>query len=370
MTRTSRYCSLVWLVLALLALSSCSSTSAPASSPKVSTAKSTAAPRNTKNVFPPVPHAAGFLATLVADIGGLHDRSYNHLAWLGLKQSHRRFGVTAAVIRSSSESRYLPELVKASQTYSTLTFAIGYGMGHALYTAAQEFPQARFVIIDGRPLDGSNKQVSVPNVENILFKEQESGYLAGALAGLMEKEKIGKAVHNTIGYLGGADIPAVNRYLAGYVAGAQSVDPSIKIIGGYANTFSDASAGSAIGARQIAAGADILFQVAATTGLGYLDAARSGGVYGIGADADQSYLGSYILTSAIKKVSVAVRETVQATQHGQFSGGDHVLGLAQHATGFARPAAIVPASTVSRLKRIRHEIAIGTIVPPTSIPAH
>lgn len=369
MNTSSRFSAVLCTLIAILLLSACSSSSAPAPA-STSVPTPTAGPTKTKIGFPAIPRGAAFRATLIADTGGLHDRSFNHLAWLGLRQAHQRFGITSTLVQSTAQSRYLPELIKAAQTYSTLTFAVGFGMGHALFTAAQEFPKARFAIIDGQPLDGSGQEASFPNVVNILFKEQESGYLAGALAGLMEKDRVGRAVHNTIGYLGGGDIPAVNHYLAGYVAGAQRVDPGITIIGEYATSFVDASAGSAIGSKQIAAGVDILFQAAAVTGLGYLDAARSQGVYGIGADADQSYLGPYILTSAIKKVSVAVRETILAAQHGRFSGGTHRLGLAQHATGFARPAEIVPASIVTQLKRIRHQIAVGTIVPPTAIPTH
>lgn len=350
----------------IIVLSGCASSSAP---PRRATPKSTVQPTSAVK-FPPVPKKAGFSATLVTDIGGLQDRSFNHSAFLGLQEAHRRFGITPAVVQSLTASQYLPELIKAAQTYSTVTFAVGYGMAHALYTAAQEFPKARFAIVDARPLNPGNGEVSLSNVDNILFKEQESGYLVGALAGLMEKQRVGKAVHNTIGYLGGQDIPAVNRYLAGYVAGAQSVDPGIKILGGYAGTFTDRSAGVKAASDQIAHGADILFQVAAVTGLGYLETAGGHGVYGIGADSNQSYLGSYVLTSALKKVSVAVRETVQATARGKFSGGDHLFGLAQHATGFARPAAIVPASIVGRIASISRKIAAGTIVPPTAIPAH
>ena len=94
------------------------------------------------------------------------------------------------------------------------------------------------------------------------------------------------------------------------------------------------------------------------------------GVYGIGVDSDQSYLGPYILTSAIKKVNVAIKIAVRDVLRRHFHGGDRLLGAAEGATGFARPAAIVPAGFTAQLKRTRQEIAAGTIVPPATIPSH
>jgi basic membrane protein A len=281
-----------------------------------------------------------------------------------------RAGITPQALQPASDSQYLKYLVSSAQHYATITIAVGYQMARALYTAAREFPRARFAIIDARPLDPYNHEVDLPNVENLLFKEQESGYLAGLLAGLVEKARIGKATHNAIGYLGGGDIPAVNRYLAGYVAGAQHADPGIKILGDYAGTFGDPAKGAQIADTQIKGGADILFQVAAETGAGYLGEAQKRGVYGIGVDADQSYLGSFVLTSAIKKVNVAVKIAVRDVLAHRFHGGDRLLGAANGATGFARPAAIIPASIVAQLKATRKELASGAIIPPTTIPAH
>jgi basic membrane protein A len=354
----------------LLIATACSSSSAPATSTprRVPTARPTIPAR--PDTFPTPPAGANFIATLVTDVGGLHDRSFNQHAWSGLQKLRAHDGITTQAVQPPSEAQYLPDLIRSAQHYSTLTIAVGYGMARALYTAAGEFPKARFAIVDARPLDAYNHEVNLPNVENLLFKEEESGYLVGVLAGLMEKQHIGKATHNTIGYLGGGNIPAVTRYLAGYVAGAQRVDPGIKILGDIAGTFGDPAKGMQIGLQQIGSGADILFQVAAETGAGYLGAAQKRGVYGIGADTDQSYLGPFILTSAIKKVNVAVKIAIRDVRGRHFHGGDRLLGAAQGATGYARPAPIVPAGIVARLKSTRQEIAAGTIVPPTTIPSH
>jgi basic membrane protein A len=243
-------------------------------------------------------------------------------------------------------------------------------MSHDLYQAALEFPRARFAAIDARPLDPSGAETSLPNVENLIFKEQESGYMVGVIAGLMEKQRVGRATHNTIGYLGGEAIPAVDRYLAGYVAGAQSVDPGVKILGDYAGSFTDQGAGANLARTQIRGGADILFQVASGAGLGYLQIAKTQGVYGIGVDSNQSYLGPFILTSALKRVTPVVREVVRLTEQGHYTAGDRLFGVAQRATGFAKPSHIVPASIVAQAKKVKGEIASGKIVPPTTIPGH
>jgi basic membrane protein A len=360
------------LPLLVLATACSSSSSGPTPTPTAVPTQSPVSPVTSvgHTVLPTPPAGSAFTATLVTDTNGLHDRSFNHLAWQGLQQSHARSGISQLVVQSASEAKYLPNLVRAAQHYSTLTVAVGYGMARAVYTAAKEFPQARFAIVDARPLDAYNHEVDLPNVENLLFKEQESGYLAGVLAGLMEKHHIGKATHGTIGYLGGQNIAAVNRYIAGYVAGAQATDPGIKILGDYAGSFADPKLGAQFGNRQIDGGADILFQVAAATGAGYEGAAQQRGVYGIGVDADQSYLGPFILTSAIKKVNTAITIAVRDVMSRRFRGGDRLLGAANGATGYARLAAIVPASIVARLKRTRQELASGAIVPTTTIPVH
>jgi basic membrane protein A and related proteins len=345
-------------LVTLLAIAGCGSSSAP---PAVST--------QTPLPLATVPPAGAFSAALVTDVGGLHDRSFNQLAWQGLERAKRNYGVKISNVESRTESAYAPNLRRLAQHYATLIIAVGYSMSRAVYDVAQEFPQQRFAMVDARPLDRSGQQVTLSNVEDILFKEQESGYLAGVVAGLMEKRRVGRATHNAIGYLGGSAIPAVDHYLAGYVAGAEKVDPTIRVLGEYARTFLDSNLGMRIGLRQISQGADILFQVAGKTGDGYLAAARKKRVYGIGADIDESYLGPFIITSAVKHVDRAVAESVRAALRSRFHGGDQLFGSTIGATGIARPASVVPVNVFVVARRFENEIRSGTIVPPSSVPA-
>jgi basic membrane protein A and related proteins len=206
-------------------------------------------------------------------------------------------------------------------------------------------------------------------VADILFKQEDAGYVAGTLAGLLARRHVGNAKHNTIGYLGAVPIPQVDRYLAGYVAGARLVDPNVKIIGQYAGTFSNPKTGRAIGLTQIGQGADVLFQVASATGTGYLQAAGVRHVYAIGADANQSYIGPQVVASAVKRVDVAVQKLVHDDRLGRFRPGDNVFSAANHGTALIGLSPVVPHSIVVQLAKYQADVARGSVIPPLAIPS-
>ena len=147
------------------------------------------------------------------------------------------------------------------------------------------------------------------NVRGLLFKEQEAGYLVGYLAGLLVKEEAGS--RQVIGSVGGLKIPPVDRYIAGYQAGAKAANPGIETLNSYSQDFVDQAKCKEAALDQIGRGARVIFQVAGQCGLGALSAAAEKNVRGIGVDADQAYLGEHVLTSALKKVDVAVFQTIQ-----------------------------------------------------------
>jgi len=151
----------------------------------------------------PTPRSStGFTAALVTDVGGLHDRSFNELANSGLETARRRDGIGVQVQESQSQSDYVPDLTTFAQEHTGLTVAVGYLMGGAVYTVASAYPKEKFAIVDGAPAVSDGSVYNLPNVTNVFFREQESGYLAGALAGLMELHRVGGARHNTIAYNG------------------------------------------------------------------------------------------------------------------------------------------------------------------------
>src|SRR3954465_3591656 len=261
------------------------------------------------------PAAKKIKVGLVTDIGGLNDRSFNQLADEGLQRAQSQLGVDTRVLPSKSNADYVPNLSSLAQQKYDLVSGVGFLMADAMDTVASKFPNTEFAIID---VDQTTLKHKPTNVQGLLFKEQQSGYLAGYLAGLYVKSKGGKQV---IGSVGGQKIPPVDHYIAGYQAGAKAADPGIKTLNGYSQDFVDQSKCKELALNQIAEGAQVVFQVAGQCGLGVLDAAKEKSVQGIGVDADQAYIGPQVLTSAIKKVDVAVFDTVKAAQDGSFKGG-------------------------------------------------
>jgi basic membrane protein A len=304
---------------------------------------------------------------LVTDVGRLGDRSFNDLAWAGIQADERRYGIRGRVMQSVNEADYVPNLTKMAKQHVSLIVAVGASMGQAVYTVASRYPKQRFALVDARPMKTPGQEIAIVNVANILFTQEDAGYVAGTLAGSMERHHVGNAKHNTIGYLGGFPIPQVDRYLAGYVAGARRVDPTVKIIGQYAGTFSDAKKGRSIGLSQIGQGADVLFQVASATGTGYMRAAGTKNRYAIGVDANQSYVGPEVIASAVKRVDVATRRIVRADQLGRFLPGDNIFGASNGGTGLAGVSPLVPHSIVALAAKFQAEVARGTVVPPITI---
>jgi basic membrane protein A and related proteins len=312
--------------------------------------------------------AARFKIGLVLDVGGVNDKSFNHLAYTGMRSAISKFHDTGSYLPSNSQADYVPNLTHYAQLHPNLIIATGVLMSNAILTVAKQYPNQKFAIIDGYPEDAKFNKVNLKNVANLLFHEQEAGYLAGVIAGLMEKDHVGKARHNVIGAMGGLPVPAVVRYIAGYVAGAKKVDPTIKVRVGYSQSFTDQGKGNTVGRTQISSGADILFAVAGASGLGYLAAAQQAGVYGVGVDADQGYLGKYIITSAVKHVETAVYNIVRDTSTGHFRSGDHIYTAKNGGVDFGKPSSVVPASIVAQAVHYRELLRTGAIVPPVTIP--
>ena len=298
---------------------------------------------------------------LVTDVGGLNDRSFNALANEGLTQAQDELGIRGRVLVSRSTQDYVPNLSSLAKQNYELVIAVGFLMADAVAAVAPRFPSTNFAIIDFSQA-GLTGQPS--NVRGLLFKEQEAGYVVGYLAGLMNARESG--TRQVISSVGGLKIPPVDHYIAGYEAGAKQANPKLATLSAYSQDFVDQAKCKEIALDQISQGSDIVFQVAGGCGLGALDAAREKNVWGIGVDADQSSLGAHILTSAVKKVDVAVFQTIQSAQDGSFQGGgDSVFDIASGAVGIGKISDRVPADIVSTVKQVQANIAAGRV---TNIP--
>ena len=300
---------------------------------------------------------------LITDIGGLDDRSFNFLANKGLEQAETELGVAGRVVVSRSNADYVPNLSSLANQGYDLVIAVGFLMADAVNVVAKQFPAVRFAIIDFAQEALKSKPT---NVRGLLFKEQEAGYLVGYLAGLITKQEAGS--RQVIGSVGGLKIPPVDRYIAGYQAGAKAANPEIETLNAYSQDFVDQAKCKEVALDQISRGARVIFQVAGQCGLGALSAAQEQNVRGIGVDADQAYLGEHVLTSALKKVDVAVFQTIQAVQDGSFRGGENtIFDIASGGVGLGEVAPDVPADLVSQVNEIQDEIAAGAIknIPDT-----
>jgi basic membrane protein A len=292
---------------------------------------------------------------LVTDIGGLNDRGFNHLSYLGLVRAQRELGIEQRVYQAKSTQDYVPNLSTFARDGYDLTIGVGFTEATAIDTVATNFPKSKFAIVD---VDQTEEPHKPPNLLGLLFKEQETGYLVGYLAGLEEKRQPGKDV---IGSVGGQKQPPVDRFIAGYQAGAKAADPGITVLNNYSEDFSDQAKCKQIALNQIEQGAGAIFQVAGGCGLGALDAAKEKGVWGIGVDADQSFLGPHILTSAVKRVDTAVFDAIKLVVDGKFKGGNITFGLKDNGVGIGKISAKVPKSEVAKVMQVRADIIAGKL---------
>ncbi len=258
-------------------------------------------------------------AGVVTDIGGLNDRSFNALANKGIKRAEQELGVETRVLISDSNGDYVPNLTTLAQQQFDLIIPVGFLMADATNTVATQLPDANFAIVDFSATALKDKP---KNVQGLLFRENEAGYLVGYMAGLYVKDQGGDQVISSVG---GQKIPPVDAYIAGYQAGAKKANPDIETLNGYSEDFVKQNLCKEIALNQIAEGSQVVFQVAGQCGLGALDAAKQEGKQGIGVDADQGYLGEHVITSALKKVDVAVFDTVKQVQDGTFQGGEDTV---------------------------------------------
>lgn len=305
---------------------------------------------------------------LVTDVGGLNDKSFNALADAGRLQAQAQLLVDTSVTESKQQADYVPNLTKYAQGKYDLVIGVGFLMQNAIWKVATQFPNVKFAIIDGAPNDDAGAVKNLPNVANLFFKEQEAGYIVGVIAATLAKDKVGKATHNTVCSMGGLPIPPVDRYIAGYQDAVKTVSPTTKIINGYSQDFVDQQKGIEVGKNHIAQGCDILFQVAGGSGLGYIQAAKTAGVYAIGVDADQAAVApGTVITSALKKVDVAVFQTIRSVRLGTFKAGDNSFNATNDGIGFGAVDPVVPAAAKAAATAALADIKSGKITPKDTV---
>src|SRR5258708_16824203 len=205
---------------------------------------------------------------LVTDTGGLNDKSFNHLADVGLEKAKTDFKIQGDVVESHSGGDYVPNLTHFATLNYDLVIGVGFLMAEAVGTVSGQFPNIHFAIIHGAGTDANGNDLKHANVQSLFFSEQDAGAMVGAIAGMLKKQRKAKKNAGVISAVGGINIPPVNHYLARYQWAATLMDPGIKVLVGYSNDFTDPAKCKNVAANQISSKADILFQVAGGFGLG------------------------------------------------------------------------------------------------------
>jgi basic membrane protein A and related proteins len=308
--------------------------------------------------------ASPMVACLVTDIGGLNDHGFNHLAYVGLVAAHKKLHVNTYVLQSKSPNDYIPNFSTCvSKYHANLVIGVGFLMESSIQTMAKKYPSTKWAGVDMNAKTDFTKGGITPNFEGLIFAENEVGYEAGYIAALMAQND----KSTTVSSVGGIPVPAVVRYIAGYQAGAKKAVPSITVLNGYSQDFVAQDKCKNIALDQISKGSDVVFQVAGGCGLGVLDAAKEKSVWGIGVDADQAYVNQRVLTSAQKKVDVAVYTAIANLQKGKFASASNLLfNAANGGVGLGIINKAVPTSIRLKTRAISLLVAHGVIRPPTA----
>jgi basic membrane protein A and related proteins len=302
---------------------------------------------------------------IVTDTAGLNDKSFNHLANVGRLKAQKDLKISTRAFISKSSQDYLPNMVAAAQGGYGAVVAGGFLLATDLNTAAQQFKDVKWAIVDFPWVALTDKP---KNAVGLTFKSEESGYLVGYLAGKMTQREGGAQVVSAVG---GQKLPSVDNWIAGYRAGAKKANPKIKVLIDYSGQFPPSAAPKCkeLALKQIAKGSHAIFQVAGGCGLGALDAAKSKGKWGIGVDADQFYLGSHILTSGVKRVDTAVYTFFKLAKAGTLkTGTDLVFNLKNGGQDVGK---ISPkcncAAFVKQMNALKPLIISGKVKPPSKL---
>jgi basic membrane protein A and related proteins len=313
---------------------------------------------------------------LSTDQGGLNDKSFNQAANSGINKAKAELGFDYKAIESKVKEDYEPNLDALVNDGNDLVYGIGFQMETAMENISKKYPDKKFAIIDSvASVDPkANPTVQVPNVESILFKENEGSFLVGVVAGKM-------TASHKIGFIGGIDMELIQKFETGFAAGVKSVDPAAaqglidrKTVK-YAGSFTDTNLGYEAAKALINDGCDVIYHAAGGVGEGMFKAVKEANdsgkkVWAIGVDMDQSLTvpeyASVILTSMIKRVDVATYNVAKDVVNNSFQGGKIVeLGLKEDGVGLAETSnKNVPKDVLDLVQKYSDAIKSGKLVVP------
>jgi basic membrane protein A len=273
----------------------------------------------------PVAAQTAIKPAIVYSTGGKFDKSFNEGVSQGAEKFKKETSVVVAEFEPTNETQFEQALRRFAQRGQDPIIAVGFSQAVALEKVAKEFPNVHFTIIDS--------VVNLPNVQSVVFKEQEGSFLVGVLAALASKS--GK-----VGFVGGMDIPLIRRFQCGFEQGIKYANPKAELIANMTGTtpaaWNDPGRGAELAKGQFDRGVDVIYAAAGATGIGVLQAAKDRGKLGIGVDSNQNYLHpGTMLTSMTKRVDLAAYNSFKAAQAGTWKGGVSALGLKEGGVDWA-----------------------------------
>jgi basic membrane protein A and related proteins len=303
---------------------------------------------------------------LAYDIGGRGDQSFNDAAAAGLDKAKTELGIEAneaEAAQGEPESAKEERLRLLAQNGFNPVIAVGFAYSAATGKVAKEFPDTQFAIIDDAGAVG-------PNIANLTFAEHEGSFLVGAAAALKSKS-------NHVGFVGGVNVPLIQKFQAGFDAGAKAVNADIKIDNKYLTQppdftgFQDPAKGKVAGQGMYQGGADVVFAAAGSSGLGVFQAAKDAGALAIGVDSDQyntvdAALKPVVMTSMIKKVDVAVYNFIKSVTEGNALSGTQTFDLKAGGVDYSTSGGMVD-DIKTKLDEFKQKIISGEIKVPTSV---
>jgi len=303
--------------------------------------------------------AKPFKAAMITDLGGLaaseEVMGFSDLGWVALKKAEADFGIEITLLESTELADLEPNVTKMASEGYDFVVGVGFLFTDAMTAVAPKFPDTKFAIVDS--------VVDAPNVDSLVFAEEEGSFLVGAFAAGMSET-------GTIGFVGGMEIPLIEKFEAGYIAGARSINPDIVVKSGYTGNFSDVAAGKELSLAQFGQGADVVYAAAGSCGLGTIEAAAENDFWAIGVDTDQDGVSpGDVLTSMIKHVEVAVYESLKSAYEGTFTGGIKVFNLAVNGVGYSPLTYTkdqIPAELIAQVDALAERIKAGEFVVPTT----
>ena len=306
---------------------------------------------------------------IVLDVGGLGDKSFNDGAYRGAQLAEQKLGATIRLVEPGEATDREAGLRVLAAEHMDLVIGVGFIFTDDITQLAKEYPNVHFADVD-YALSNDNRGRIIPpppNVAALKFKEEEGSFLVGAIAAMVGNSK-------KVGFVGGMDVPLIQKFEAGYKAGVKSVCADCEVIVQYAGVtpeaFRNPGKGKELALNQYQQGVNVIYHASGSTGLGVFEAARQTGKYAIGVDADQySEAPGRIVTSMVKGIDVAVFDMINRVKQGTFKGGVYTYGLPENGVGYVyddHNRALIPDSVRTRVEQLKADIIAGKIRVPTT----